>query len=78
MLDTLIATAQLSISGTVVDQNNYRELTTELKAECDFQKYKWMFSKDLCRHLQKCYQFLHDRYDRQQEACSTDKSHEEL
>jgi Cupin-like domain len=73
-------TPSISVSSTMVDHNNFRILTDELKNECGWQKFKWRFSEDLCRELPKCYDFLYDRYDDtiDRGTCGLSREHEEL
>merc|ERR1711916_36550 len=57
-----LETPSMSISGTIIDEHNFREVTQELKNECAFQKFKWHFSKELCAALENCYAFWEERY----------------
>jgi hypothetical protein len=63
--------SNLAISSTISDHLNYDLISTELKNECDWQKFKWGFSKDLCRELPKCYELWKNRYAPSPEAVAT-------
>lgn len=68
----------LTVSSTIVDEHNWKDLSAELKAECEYHKWKWQFSKELCRHLEKCYEFWASRMDttRNRGTCTlNDKPH---
>ncbi len=58
-----LATPSVSLSASILDENNYAEITRELQAECDTNKYRWGFSKDLCKHLKEsCFGWWEHRY----------------
>lgn len=55
-----LQTPTISITGTVVDNNNYESVTEELQAECSHGKWKWSLSKRLCDALQDCFDLWDD------------------
>jgi hypothetical protein len=57
-----LETPSMSISGTICDPNNFDTISAELKNECDWQKFKWGFSKELCSELPKCWKLWKDRW----------------
>jgi len=56
-------TPTMTASGTALDENNYRDISRELKAECQTKKFKWDFSKALCEELDKCHELWANRWD---------------
>jgi len=57
-----LATPSMSISSTILDQNNYQFITEELKNECYRKKFKWNFSEQLCSDLERCFTKWEHRY----------------
>ena len=50
-----LATPSVSVSGTVVDENNYDSVQEEITAECKHGKWNWHFGKDLCKAMDNCF-----------------------
>ena len=48
-------TPTVSITGTMVDQNNYGAVMEELNNECKYKKFNWHFPDQLCAELEQCY-----------------------
>lgn len=48
-------TPTLTITDTVVTVQNWFTVKEQLKAECDEQKFRWNFSKELCASLNQCF-----------------------
>jgi hypothetical protein len=58
-----LETPSISISASILDENNWRDIMAELKNECAFHKYKWNFSPELCKALENCYAFWQSRFE---------------
>eukprot|EP01006_Ploeotia_vitrea_P049971 TRINITY_DN67398_c11_g3_i2.p2 TRINITY_DN67398_c11_g3~~TRINITY_DN67398_c11_g3_i2.p2 ORF type:complete len:569 (+),score=335.79 TRINITY_DN67398_c11_g3_i2:3-1709(+) len=56
-----LATPSMSISSTIVDENNFKILGDELRAQCESGKWSWDFSRELCHALKSCYSFWDHR-----------------
>jgi len=71
-----LMTPSISASSTVIDQNNFEEIITELNNECDFQKFRWGFSKELCTALKtQCFPRWRERFaDKERPTCSVQQS----
>ncbi len=67
-----LETPSVSVSASILDENNHNEIWEELNAECERQKYKWQFPEELCQDLkEKCRPLWKRRLERQNnEECS--------
>jgi hypothetical protein len=47
----------------MLDQNNWRIISAELKAQCASNKWNWHFSRELCAALENCYPWFENRFE---------------
>jgi ribosomal protein L16 Arg81 hydroxylase len=79
-----IRTPTISVTSTVMDQNNYELIIAELVAECRTQKFKWGFSPQLCEAIEKrCVPYWGDIFGEKkrkvdEEDQAIQKRHDEL
>ena len=57
-----LETPSISITSTMVDQDNWRAVIAELRDECSFKRYNWGFSDQLCEQLRVCYRWWENRF----------------
>jgi hypothetical protein len=55
-------TPSISVTGTMIDQNNWQLVASELRQQCSHNKWRWNFSKELCAALDKCHEFWHTHF----------------
>lgn len=58
-----IGTPTITVSGTMVDENNRDSVEDELQQECTNGKWNWHFEPELCESLQQCFQWWRTNYD---------------
>jgi hypothetical protein len=57
-------TPSIALTGTVLDQNNWRIIKSELEQQCDNNKWNWHFSPELCAKLKSsCFEWWRMHFD---------------